>query len=337
MAEIFILGAGGFGTSLAVMCEKYGHQVTLYSPFQQEIETLSVQREHKKLLPGIHIPETIKMTWQLPEKLESELIIAATPSFAVRGVCASIKEKIGSKSVIACVAKGFEKDTLRTLSQVMEEELPGNSNVIISGPSHAEEVARGVPTTVVAASRNRGAAEFVQDILMNPAFRIYVNDDVMGVELGGALKNVIALAAGISDGLQLGDNAKAALMTRGITEIARLGVAMGAQNETFAGLSGIGDLIVTCTSMHSRNRRAGILIGQGKTALQAIDEVGMTVEGYTSSKCAYELSKKRNVEMPIIQQVYEVLYEDKKPQQAIQNLMQRPKRHESEVIWLLSK
>ena len=337
MAEILILGAGGFGTALAIMCAQNGHSVTLYSPFQQEIATLSAAREHKKLLPGVKIPETVRMVWELPQTVGAPLVIVATPSFAVRGVCASIKGRIGRDTVVTCVSKGFETGTLKTLSQVICEELPENSVVILSGPSHAEEVARGVPTTVVAASRSRAAAEFVQDTLMNPTLRIYVNDDVTGVELGGALKNVIALAAGTADGLGLGDNSKAALMTRGITEIARLGVAMGASTETFAGLSGIGDLIVTCTSMHSRNRRAGILIGQGKTAQEAIDEVGMTVEGYTAAKCAWELAQRAGVEMPIIREVYAVLYEGKRSDAAIRDLMGRPKRHESEVIWLLSR
>lgn len=337
MARIMILGAGGFGVALAVMCDKNGHEVTLYSPFEAEIATLSAAREHKKLLPGIRIPENVSIIWQLPETLDAALVIVATPSFAVRDVCASIGGRLAPETVVACVAKGFEQSTLKNLSDVIDEELPHNHAVMISGPSHAEEVARGVPTTVVAASRNRDAAEFVQDTLMNGVFRIYANDDVVGVELGGALKNVIALAAGIADGLQLGDNPKAALMTRGITEIARLGVAMGAKTETFAGLSGIGDLIVTCTSVHSRNHRAGVLIGQGRTALQAIEEVGMTVEGYIASRCAYELSRARGVDMPIIEQVYAVLYEDKAPADAIRNLMGRPKRHESEVIWLLSK
>lgn len=337
MAKLMILGAGGFGISLAVMCEKNGHSVELYSPFEQEITVLAREREHKKLLPGIRISETISMIWQLPPEIDAELVIVATPSFAVRSACASIQGRLREGTVVACVSKGFEQDTLKTLSQVMEEELPEHSCVMLSGPSHAEEVARGVPTTIVAASRSRAAAELVQDTLMNPTFRIYANDDVVGVELGGALKNVIALAAGITDGLGLGDNAKAALMTRGITEIARLGVALGAKTETFAGLAGIGDLIVTCTSMHSRNRRTGILIGQGKTAAQAIEEVGMTVEGYTATKCAHELAVRTGVEMPIIEQVYAVLYEAKTPAQGISDLMGRPKRHESEVIWLLSR
>ena len=337
MAKVLILGAGGFGTALAVMCEKQGHEVTLYSPFEEEIAVLSREREHKKLLPGVRIAETVRMTWRLPERVDAELVIVATPSFAVRGVCASVKEKLDSRAVVACVAKGFEPGSLKILSDVIEEELPQNPAVMLSGPSHAEEVGRGIPTTVVAASRSRAAAEYVQDTLMNPTLRIYVNDDVVGVELGGALKNVIALAAGAIDGLGLGDNPKAALMTRGITEIARLGVAMGARTETFAGLSGIGDLIVTCTSMHSRNHRAGILIGKGLTAEEAIKEVGMTVEGYTATKCAYELAQKTGVEMPIINEVYAVLYEGRSPDEAIRNLMTRPKRHESEAIWLLKK
>ncbi len=215
--------------------------------------------------------------------------------------------------------------------------MPQCKIVVISGPSHAEEVATGVPTTVVAASSSRQAAEHVQDLLMNPTLRIYVNDDIKGVEYGGALKNVIALAAGICDGQKLGDNSKAALMTRGITEIARLGVALGANHETFGGLSGIGDLIVTCTSMHSRNRRAGIFIGQGNTARQALEKVGMTVEGYLATKAAYELSKSVDVEMPIVEQCYLVLYKNKSPKKAIADLMGRPKRHESETIWLQTK
>lgn len=337
MADLFIMGTGGFGIALTVLCASNGHQVTAYSPFEAEIAQLKADGEHKKLLPGIKIPDSVTLTSVLPDKIDAQLIVIATPSFAVGSSCAALRGRLREDAVVACVAKGFEQDTLKTLSQVIARELPANACVIVSGPSHAEEVGRGVPTTVVAASRNRAAAEFVQQTLTAPSFRIYVSDDVTGVELGGALKNVIALASGIVDGLKLGDNPVAALMTRGITEIARMGIAMGASNETFAGLSGIGDLIVTCTSMHSRNHRAGILIGQGKTAKEAIDEIGMTVEGYTAAHCAHELSRKMNVEMPIIEQVYQVLYEDKSPQQAIQDLMGRPQRHESEVIWLLSR
>ena len=324
------------GVSMAVMCANNGHQVTLYSPFEEEIGLLRARREHEKLLPGIKIPAQVELTCTLPEQMKAELAIVATPSFAVRSTCKSLAGCVDPKTVVVCVSKGLEQGSLKMLSEVMGEELPANDTVMLSGPSHAEEIARGIPTTVVAASRSRVAAERVQDTLMNQSFRIYVNDDVIGVELGGALKNVIALAAGVVDGLQLGDNPKAALMTRGITEIARLGVAMGASTETFAGLSGIGDLIVTCTSVHSRNHRAGELIGRGRTAKQAIEEVGMTVEGYTAAKCAWELAQRTGVEMPIIQQVYEALYEDKTPLEAIRSLMGRPKRHESEVIWLLS-
>lgn len=337
MAKIWVLGAGGFGVALTVLCAGNGHTVTAYSPFEPEIRTLREDGEHKKLLPGVKIPKSVTLTWELPPQVDADLVILATPSFAIRSICASVKGRVKPETVIACVAKGFEEGTLKNLSAVIREELPQNEVVMVSGPSHAEEVGRGVPTTVVAASRSRKAAEFVQDTLMCSTFRIYVNDDVTGVELGGALKNVIALAAGIADGLKIGDNAMAALMTRGITEIARLGVAMGASSETFAGLSGIGDLIVTCTSMHSRNHRAGILIGQGRSAQEAVTEIGMTVEGYTATKCAYELAGRINVDMPILNQVYAVLYEAKTPADAIHDLMERPKRHESEVIWLLSR
>ncbi len=337
MAKIVILGAGGFGMALSAMAAENGHEVTLWSPFENEVTALREQRGNPKLLPGIALPKQIEITSSLEAAKSCDLAIIATPSFAVRETSRRLADFLAPKALAACVAKGFEEKTLKTLSQVMEEELPGIAPVMISGPSHAEEVAKSMATTVVAASRARENAERIQDMLMNPSLRIYVNDDVTGVELGGALKNVIALAAGCVDGLKQGDNAKAALMTRGITEIARLGVAMGAKTETFAGLSGIGDLIVTCTSMHSRNRRTGILIGSGLSVQEAIAQVGMTVEGYTSSKCAYELAKKMNVEMPIIEQVYQVLYEGKDIRKAVSDLMGRPKRHESEVIWLLSK
>lgn len=334
---VWILGSGGFGTALAVMCNKMGHKAVLYSPFQEELDAIRRDGEHKKLLPGVPVPAGVQLTASFEGISEAPLVILATPSFAVRSTAAKLRDLLPKETVIACVSKGLEDGTLKTFSQILSEELPFNRNCILSGPSHAEEIARGMPTTVVAASKHRDAAEFVQDMLMNPDLRIYVNDDVTGVELGGALKNIIALAAGASDGLGLGDNPKAALMTRGITEIARLGVAMGAKSETFGGLSGIGDLIVTCTSMHSRNRRAGILIGQGKTAQEAIDEVGMTVEGYKCAKAAYGMAQRAGVEMPIITEVYKVLYEGKDPHSAIRDLMGRPKRHESEVIWLLSR
>lgn len=312
-------------------------QVTLWSLFPQELEEIRRDGEQKKLLPGVSVPERMVLTSDISCLADCELCIMAVPSFAVRQTARRAAPYLRANTIVVNVAKGLEDGSYKRLSQVLEEELPQQKIVAMSGPSHAEEVGRGAPTTpITVASRERTAAEEVQDLLMNPTLRLYVNDDVTGVELGGALKNVIALAAGIADGLQLGDNAKAALMTRGITEIARLGVAMGAKTETFAGLSGIGDLIVTCTSMHSRNRRAGILIGQGKNAEEAVQAVG-TVEGYPCTKTAYELSRKLRVEMPIVEQAYAVLYEEKPPAKALQDLMTRPKRHESEVVWLLGR
>ncbi|HAG56690.1 MAG TPA: NAD(P)H-dependent glycerol-3-phosphate dehydrogenase [Ruminococcaceae bacterium] len=335
MAKIAVLGCG-FGTALAVMADGCGHQVTLWSLFPQELEEIRQDGEQKKLLPGVPVTERIALTSDISCLADCDLCIMAVPSFAVRQTAQRAAPYLREGAIVLNVAKGLEDKTYKRLSQVLEEELSKQKIVVMSGPSHAEEVGRGAPTTITVASRERAAAEEVQDLLMNPTLRLYVNDDVIGVELGGALKNVIALAAGIADGLQLGDNAKAALMTRGITEIARLGVAMGAKTETFAGLSGIGDLIVTCTSMHSRNRRAGILIGQGKSAEEAVRSVG-TVEGYPCAKTAYELGQKLRVEMPIVEQSYAVLYEGKSPAQALRDLMTRPKRHESEVIWLLGR
>ncbi|MEG2597138.1 MAG: NAD(P)H-dependent glycerol-3-phosphate dehydrogenase, partial [Oscillospiraceae bacterium] len=241
---------------------------------------------------------------------------------------------LAKDTVVASVAKGLENGTHKRLSEVIEEEIPHHPIVILSGPSHAEEIARGVPTTIVAASKCRNSAEYIQDTLSNKTLRIYVSDDVIGVGLGGALKNIIAVCAGICDGLELGDNAKAALMTRGLAEIARLGVAMGADRETFSGLAGIGDLIVTCTSMHSRNRRTGILIGQGLSPDEAVERVGMTVEGCIATQSAHELAKEKGVSMPIVEQLYDVLYGHKDIKQVISNLMERPKRHENEKIWL---
>lgn len=336
MASISILGAGGFGISLAVMAQNEGHDVTLWTKFENEASLLREKRTNERLLPSVVIPDGVKITSDISETKDADLVIMAVPSFAVRETAARLKGIVPESTVVANVGKGLEDGSLKRLSQVISEEIP-NPIVVISGPSHAEEVSRGVPTTVVAASANRKSAELVQDILMNSTLRIYTNDDIVGVELGGALKNVIALCAGIADGLGLGDNSKAALMTRGITEIARLGVAMGAKTETFAGLSGIGDLIVTCTSMHSRNRRAGILIGQGVSAQDAVRQIGMTVEGYMCAKSAYELAKRARVDMPIIKEAYNVLYCGKDPKDGLRDLMDRPKRHESEVIWLLSK
>ena len=333
MAQIAILGAGGFGISLGVAFSREGHQVTLWSHTPQTVEMLVKEREHKKLLAGILIPEDVVITGDIACAAHQDIVVVATPSKAVRETCCRIASLLSKKTVVVCVSKGLEKDTLKDMCQVMEEELT-NPVVILSGPSHAEEVGRGEVTTVVAASRSQEAACYVQHTLMSRTLRIYVSDDVVGVELGGSLKNVIALAAGICDGLGLGDNAKAALMTRGLAEIARLGVAMGGKQETFAGLSGIGDLIVTCTSMHSRNRRAGILVGQGMTGAQAVEQVGMTVEGIGSTLAAYQMAKKLGVEMPIVTQMYQVLFQGKDPREAVQELMGRPGRSETESSWL---
>lgn len=332
--KIAVLGAGGFGIALAVMTAKQGYDVTLWSTFEAEVAHLKQKRENERLLPGVHLPESVALTTDVGCVKGCELVIFAVPSGALPQVAKQFAGTIEPETVVVNVGKGLEETSLKRLSEILKETLPDNRVVVLSGPSHAEEVARGVPTTVVAASTDHAAAEFVQDALMNPSLRIYVNDDVVGVELGGALKNIIALAAGIIDGLGLGDNSKAALMTRGITEMARLGVRLGARTETFAGLSGIGDLIVTCTSMHSRNRRAGILIGQGKPAEEAIREVGMTVEGYRSALCAYRLAQSVGVEMPIVNEVYRVLYEGKSAKDALVDLMGRPKKHEGEEIWL---
>lgn len=337
MAKICILGAGGFGTALGVMAAGAGHRVTLWSYLEEEAALLREKGENVRLLPGIALPPEITVTSERVAVGDAEFLIVATPSAAVREVCRWAAPLLAPGAVVVCVSKGLEPGTLLRMSQVMGEEVGMHPWVILSGPSHAEEIAKGIPTTVVAASASRQAAELVQEVLSNPRFRIYVSDDVVGVELGGALKNVIALAAGALDGLGLGDNAKAALMTRGLTEIARLGIACGAKSETFGGLSGMGDLIVTCTSMHSRNRRCGILIGSGVSPMEAVAQIGMTVEGYTSTKAAYEMSQKVGVEMPITREIYKVLYEGKAPGEAIRDLMDRPRRHESEVIWLLTK
>lgn len=333
MSDIAILGSGGFGTALAVMADKYGHNVILWSAFEQEISSIRRDGEHKKLLPGVCVSPTIELTTDISCVKNKDLVIIAVPSFAVRSTASQIKEYYDRSTVIASVSKGIEDGTYKRLSQVIDEEI-GCVSVCLSGPSHAEEVARGVPTSLVAASPSIENAQLVQDTLMNESLRIYTNNDIIGVELGAALKNIIALSAGIVDGLGLGDNTKAALMTRGLSEITRLGVALGAKHDTFSGLSGIGDLIVTCTSMHSRNRRAGILIGQGFPADEAIKKIGMTVEGYHATKAAYALIKNSNIDenLPIIDQMHRILFEGASPKDSLTYLMNRPKRHESEHI-----
>lgn len=328
MAKISILGSGGFGIALAVHSHRCGHDITVWSAFGEEIDAIKRDGEHKKLLPGIAVSEKIRLTTELSDITDSDMVIFAVPSKALREVARKAAPFISSEAVIVNVGKGIEDETYKRLSEVLSEENPGKKLAILSGPSHAEEVALEMPTVVLAASDNYETAEYVQKTLINENFRIYVSNDIVGCELGGALKNAIALCAGISDGLGYGDNAKAALMTRGIAEISRLGSAMGAKDSTFMGLSGIGDLIVTCTSMHSRNRRAGILIGQGVTPDEAIRQVG-TVEGYFCCKVAYKLAKKLSVDMPIIDKLHGILFESADIETAASDLMGRPMRREN--------
>lgn len=334
MASIGVIGSGTWGTALAVLLEAKGHQVTIWSAIDKEVEALSKERRHPNL-PGIVIPQKIRITGSLEEAMEDKsLLVMAVPSVFVRATASKMKPWCRDGQVIVDVAKGIEESTLMTLSQVIEDELPMADVAVLSGPSHAEEVSRGLPTTCVAGAHSRKTAELIQDIFMNEVFRVYTSPDMLGIELGGSLKNVIALAAGTADGLGYGDNTKAALITRGIAEIARLGTAMGGKFETFCGLTGIGDLIVTCASMHSRNRRAGILIGQGKTMEEAMDEVHMVVEGVYSAKAALALARKYNQSMPIVEQVNQVLFEGKPAREAVNDLMLRDRRTEvSDLSW----
>ncbi len=332
MANISVLGAGGWGTALAVMADRHGHSVTLWSPFQEEVESIRRHGQHVKLLPNIGVSPSIRLTTDIAVAAEADLLILAVPSFAIASTARQLRPFLKQGTIVANAGKGLEEDSFCRFTEAIERELPGVTAVALSGPSHAEEVGRGIPTVVVSAAHDMAAAQAVQNLLMNPSFRIYTCEDVVGVELGGALKNVIALAAGICDGLDMGDNTKAALMTRGLAEIARLGVSMGANSATFAGLSGMGDLVVTCGSMHSRNRRAGILIGQGKSPEEAVKTVG-TVEGYFAVKTAYALSQKAGVVMPITEACYRICYEGFSPKEAVSALMQRPCGNEQDGLW----
>lgn len=334
MSNICILGSGGWGTAIAMLLLENGHKVKLWSFTQEECDTISASRENTRCLPGIKIPDKIELTADINACCNQDVIVIATPSHGVRGVAKRISGIVPENQIILNISKGIEEETYMTMSQVLKQELTHCRIAVMSGPSHAEEVSRGIPTTNVVASDDREVTEYIQDNFMTPNFRIYTNDDIMGVELGGSVKNVIALCCGVLDGLGCGDNTKAALMTRGLVEMTRLGVAMGAKPETFSGLSGIGDLIVTCTSMHSRNRRAGILIGQGKSVDEAQREVNMVVEGVRSCKAAKELADKMNIEMPIVNEAYNVLFNGMEPKTAIENLMGRKKKHETEQYFL---
>ena len=330
MAEVGVIGAGSWGIALAKLLHTNGNKVTVWSIVEDEIKMLQEKHEHVDKLPGVKLSEDILFTTDMEETIQGkDVLVLAVPSVFTRSTAKSMAPYVTDKQIIVCVAKGIEESTLMTISDVVEQEIPSADVAVMCGPSHAEEVGIGLPTTVVAGAKTKATAERVQDLFMNDVFRVYTSPDMLGMELGGSLKNVIALAAGMADGLGYGDNTKAALITRGIAEMARLGVKMGAKLETFAGLSGIGDLIVTCASMHSRNRRAGILIGQGKTKDEAMEEVQMVVEGVFSAKAAFALAQKYNVEMPIVEQVNKVLFEDKKPAEAVKELMLRDKKMET--------
>lgn len=328
MVNIGVIGSGTWGTAIAVLLNNNGHKVDLWSAIPSEIEEMKATRKHKNL-PEVTLPDTICYTVDLESAMkDKELLVLAVPSVFVRGTAKRMKEFCKEGQIIVNVAKGIEEETLMTMTQIIKEEIPQAEPAALSGPSHAEEVSRGLPTICVAGSHKREVAEYIQTIFMSPVFRVYTSPDVLGIEIGAALKNVVALAAGTADGLGYGDNTKAALITRGIAEIARLGTAMGGKVQTFTGLTGIGDLIVTCASMHSRNRRAGILIGKGYTMDEAMKEVQMVVEGVYSAKAALALSKKYDVPMPIVEQVNAVLFENKSAREAVMELMVRDKKDE---------
>jgi glycerol-3-phosphate dehydrogenase (NAD(P)+) len=330
--NISVFGAGSMGTAVSVLLAGNRHSVKLWTPFREEADMITRLREQKDKLPGVKVPDSVCCTVDMDEAVQfSDICVLVIPSQTVRENVRKIASSAREPKLICCFSKGLEKDSGLRMSEVIREEIPDAVVVAMSGPCHAEEMSKGIPTAYVAASENRQAAELIQDIFISKRFRVYTNPDIIGTELGGAVKNVIALCAGISDGLGYGDNTKAALMTRGIAEISRLGCAMGAKRQTFMGLAGIGDLIVTCTSIHSRNRRAGILIGQGKTVDQALDEVKMVVEGYYTTEPVYSLSKKLGIVMPITSEAYAILYESKDPASAVTALMSRNRTYEPEA------
>lgn len=332
--KITVLGGGSFGTSIAVLLDENNHEVTLWMRNKEDCDLLEKERKNK-YLKNIIISESIRVENDILKSIQgSDIIVLAVPTHGIRENLEIIKENVENNQVIVNLAKGIENSSLMRVSEIVREILPDNKYAILSGPSHAEEVALKKPTAVLVASEDLEVSNYIQDVFMTEYFRVYTNLDVIGVELGGSLKNVIALGAGILDGLESGDNSKAGLMNRGIFEIARLGEAMGGKISTFFGLSGMGDLIVTCTSEHSRNRRAGILLGQGYKTEDAIEEVGMVVEGIKTTKSAYELSKRYKVSMPITEEIYKIIYEGKDPGNSVDKLMRRDKKHEMENLIL---
>lgn len=333
MKKVSVIGAGSWGSALAVLLANNGHEVTLWTHDPHEIEMLSTKREQVEKLPGVKLPDNIMIEADLKTALTDEdVVVMAVPSPVVRMVAKQMSPFIKDGQIIVNVAKGIEDVTYKTLSDIIEEEIPNAEVCVLSGPSHAEEVGRGIPTTVVVGAKNKETAEMLQDVFMNKVFRVYTSSDIVGIELGGALKNVIALAAGTVDGLGYGDNTKAALMTRGIAELTRLGEALGGKPETFSGLTGVGDLIVTCTSVHSRNRKAGYLMGKGMTAEEAMKEVKMVVEGVYSAKAALGLARKCNVAVPIVEAVNRVLFENADPKEEVSNLLLRERKQELSLI-----
>ena len=330
MAKVGIIGAGSWGTAIAATLSDNGHQVTVWSIVEDEVHMLNEMHEHQTKLPGVKLSEDILATGDMQNVCQDKnLLVFVVPSVYVRSTAKMAAPFIKDGQKIVNLAKGIEEATLDTLSEIIEEEIPNADVAVLSGPSHAEEVGRKLPTTLVVGAHTKATAEYIQNIFMNDVLRVYTSPDIIGIELGGALKNVIALAAGVADGLGCGDNTKAALMTRGIAEITRLGIACGGKPETFAGLSGIGDLIVTCTSKHSRNRNAGYLIGRGYKMQEAMDEVKMVVEGVYSAKAALALAKKHHVDMPIVAEVNQVLFEDKSAKDALSDLFLRTRKDEN--------
>lgn len=333
MNKISFIGGGSFGTALAVLLSKKGSECSVWCHSENTIDDINIRRENTKYLKGITIPDKVTAYSDIEKTIKnSQIVVLAVPSKAIREIARKVAPFLGGDEIIVTVAKGIEKYTLKRMSQIIEDEIKDHPIVVLSGPSHAEEVARDIPTTVTAASKDMEAARKIQNIFSNNTFRVYTNDDLIGVEIGGAFKNIIALAAGISDGIGYGDNTKAALMTRGMSEIIRVGTKLSGKAETFYGLTGMGDLIVTCTSMHSRNRRAGILIGSGKTVEEATAEVGMVVEGIEAVKAFYELKSKINVDMPITTALYEVLFEGKNPKESVIELMGRKYKEENHKL-----
>ena len=329
MSKVTFLGGGSFGISLAILLENKGNVVAVYDRDNTVVEDININRRNDKFIKGLDVPKNVTAYNTLEEAIvDSDYVVLAVPSHVIRSASRSLKGLIDETIPVICIAKGIEEGTNKTLVEVIEEEI-ANPVVILSGPSHAEEVAFNIPTTVLTSARNMKVAEEVQDLFMTKTFRVYTNDDLVGVEVGGAVKNIIALAAGICDGLGYGDNTKAALMTRGMAEIVRIGTKLGGKIETFLGLTGMGDLIVTCTSMHSRNRRAGYLIGTGKTREEAVEEVGMVVEGIKACYAFYNLKEKLNVEMPITDALYKVLFEDKDAKKMVGELLERDKKAEN--------